>query len=213
MRKTLTNRGVVALKPRRRRYAHSDPELRGHYVRVQPSGSKAFVVAARDPLHKQIWVTLGNADTMTIDEAREKARVAIRRIKDGKPAFEPPPVQPDLFKSIAENWIKRHVEKNKLRTRREIERVLNVYVYPHWADRPSTGIRRSDVSALLDTSRTTTVLRRPIKCSKSYAALAIGMPPEMTIMSPPSRAAWDEATTAPGLEFSTPTNCGRSEGS
>jgi integrase len=150
MRKTLTDKGVAGLKPRRQRYAHSDPELRGHYVRVQPSGSKAFVVAVRDPLHKQIWVTLGSADVMAIEDARENARVAIRRIKEGKPAFEPPPVQPDSFHSVAQNWIKRHVEKNKLRTRREIERVLNVYVYPHWGDRPFTGMRRSDVSALLD---------------------------------------------------------------
>jgi integrase len=150
MRKSLTDRGVAALKPRRQRYAYSDPELRGHFVRVQPSGSKAFVVAARDPFHKQIWFTLGNAETMAIDEARDKARVAIRRIKDGKPAFEPPPVQPDSFRSIAQSWIKRHVEKNKLRTRREIERCLAKYVFPHWGNRPFTGMRRSDVSALLD---------------------------------------------------------------
>jgi integrase len=150
MRKTLTDKGVAALKPRRQRYAYSDPELRGHYVRVQPSGSKAFVVAARDPLHKQIWVTLGSADVMAIEDARENARAAIRRIKEGKPAIEPPPVQPDSFHNVAQNWIKRHVEKNKLRTRREIERCLAKYVFPHWGNRPFTGMRRSDVSALLD---------------------------------------------------------------
>jgi len=44
MRKTLSDKGVAALNPRAARYALPDPELRGHYVRVQPSGAKSFVV-------------------------------------------------------------------------------------------------------------------------------------------------------------------------
>ena len=36
MRKTLTDKGVAALKPRAERYAHADPELRGHWIRIQP---------------------------------------------------------------------------------------------------------------------------------------------------------------------------------
>ena len=150
MRKTLTDKGVAALKPRPQRYSYSDPELRSHYVRVTPNGGKSFVVGVRNPFHKQIWVTLGNAETMAIEEARNKARAAIRRIKDGNPAFESPPVPLDSFRSVAQTWIKRHVEKNKIRTRAEIERCLGKYVFPHWADRAFTGIRRSHVSALLD---------------------------------------------------------------
>jgi hypothetical protein len=53
MRKTLTDKGVEALKPRAERYAHPDPELTGHYVRVQPSGTKAFAaIAGRPPASK-----------------------------------------------------------------------------------------------------------------------------------------------------------------
>ena len=60
MRKTLTDKGVTALKPRSQRYARPDPELRGHYVRVQSSGAKTFAAVARDPvLKKQIWTTIG----------------------------------------------------------------------------------------------------------------------------------------------------------
>ena len=40
MRKTLSDKGVAALKPRASRYTFPDPELRGHYVRVQPGGAK-----------------------------------------------------------------------------------------------------------------------------------------------------------------------------
>ena len=150
MRKTLTDRGVATLKSRRQRYAFPDPELRGHYVRVQPSGAKSFVTVARDPYGKQVWTNIGAADVLNIDEARDKAREAIKRIKAGKPAVEPPPVKPDSFKAVAEAWLQRHVAKKKLRTQTEIERCLNKYVYPHWADRDFIGIKRSDITALLD---------------------------------------------------------------
>ena len=49
MRKTLSDKGVAALKPRAARYALPDPELRGHYVRVQPSGAKSFVAVTLSP--------------------------------------------------------------------------------------------------------------------------------------------------------------------
>ena len=150
MRKTLTSKGVTALKPRADRYAFPDPELRGMYVRVQPSGAKSFVAVSRDPFGKQVWANIGGADVLDIDDARDKARVAIKRIKAGLPAIEPPATKPDTFKAVAENWLKRHVAAKKLRSEPEIKRSLKKYVYPHWADRDFIGIKRSDISALLD---------------------------------------------------------------
>ena len=99
---------------------------------------------------KQVWAKLGSADVLGIEEARDKAREAIKRIKEGLPAFEPPPVQPDSFAAVAENWLKRHVEAKGLRSGDELKRVLEKYVLPVWRDRPFTDIRRSDVAALLD---------------------------------------------------------------
>ena len=150
MRKTLTNKGVAALRPRAQRYTFPDPEMRGHYVRVQPSGARSFVAVTRDSSGKQIWVNLGAADVTTIEEARETARTAIKRIKAGLPALESPPVKPDSVRSVAENWLKRHVEKEKLRSQYEIRRCLNKYVFPHWQDRDFVSIKRSDVAVLLD---------------------------------------------------------------
>lgn len=53
------------------------------------------------------------------------------------------------FKEVAEAWLKRHV-RGRLRSEKEIERQLYKYVYPSWADRPFTEIRRVDVNLLLD---------------------------------------------------------------
>ena len=81
-RKLLTDAGVNALTPRPSPYP--DPELPGHYIRSRPSGIKTFVAVARAPSGKQIWHTVGPSTLYTIAEAREKAREAIKAIREGK---------------------------------------------------------------------------------------------------------------------------------
>ena len=91
-RKTLTDTMVAKLKPGPKRITLPDPELRGHYVRITPAGAKSYVAVAREPYKKkQVWATIESTDKYSIDEARDLAREAIKRIKAGKPAFEPPP--------------------------------------------------------------------------------------------------------------------------
>lgn len=148
-RKTLSDAGVQALKPRPARYAFPDPELRGHYVRVTPAGAKSFVALARDPDGKQIWATLGSTDLLTIDQAREEARTALKRIKAGLPALEQR-VKAETFDDVRKSFIKRHVEKEGLRSQKEIERLLDRHVVPQWGKREFVSIGRKDVAALLD---------------------------------------------------------------
>ena len=149
MRKTLTDAGVAALKPRDQRYAFPDPELSGHYVRVTPSGAKSFVAVARDPTGRQVWATIGPADLLAINEAREKARQAIKRVLAGLPAFEAP-LKANTFADVVADWRTRHLERNGLRAKREINRLLDRHILPAWGAREFTSIRRSDVAALLD---------------------------------------------------------------
>ena len=98
---------MAALKPRPNRYAFPDPELRGHYVRVQPGGGKTFVTVARNPQGKQVWTNIDAADVLKIEEAREKARETIARVRAGLPAIE---ASADSFGAVTSNWMKRHVE-------------------------------------------------------------------------------------------------------
>ena len=48
-RQNLTDKQVAALPRKRQRYVKADPELRGHYLRVPPSGPITFSAVARDP--------------------------------------------------------------------------------------------------------------------------------------------------------------------
>jgi hypothetical protein len=68
-------------------------------------------------------------------------------VRDGLPAFEP---KADSFGDVTANWLKRHVEAKGLRSRGEVERLINAHILPAWKDRGFTSIRRSDVAALLD---------------------------------------------------------------
>ncbi|MGQ7793758.1 tyrosine-type recombinase/integrase [Faunimonas sp. B44] len=148
-RRSLSDTGVAALKPRAARYAEPDPELRGHYVRVTPGGAKSFVAVARNPSGKQVWATIGPADALRINEARDRARTAIQRIRDGLPAFEEKP-QVETFAIVAGRWLDRHVKAKGLRSEAEITRLLDKHVLPSWRDREFIAIRRGDVAALLD---------------------------------------------------------------
>jgi integrase len=147
MRKSLTDKGVAALRPRAKAYAYPDPEMRGLWVRVQPSGSKSFVVVARGPDRKQVWTTLETADRMTIATARELARDVLRRIRTGLPAFE---ARAESFGAVTASWLQRHVDANRLVSEKQIRRLLNTHVLPRWRNRELVSIGRADLTALLD---------------------------------------------------------------
>ena len=148
MRKTLSDRGVAALKPRPKRRAVADPELRGHWIRVQPSGAKSYVAVTRTPDGKQVWTTIGPVDRqLTIEQARERAREILGRVRAGLPAIE---MRGESFAAVASNWVKRYVEPNGLRSRQKIIWLLDRHVLPAWQDREFVSIKRSDVAALLD---------------------------------------------------------------
>jgi integrase len=149
-RVVLTDKKLAAIERKSERYVKADPEQRGLYLRIPPAGPIVFAVVARDPYAKQIWATLGTTADLKIDEARERAREVIRRIKDGESAIEPPQPKPQSVAEVAENWLRRHVEKNKHRTAAEMRRQIEKYVLPYWRDRIFVEIKRKDFTALLD---------------------------------------------------------------
>src|SRR5450759_5731907 len=124
-RKTLSDKGVAALRARAKRYALPDPALRGHYVRVTPNGQRSFVAVARSPAGKQIWTTIGDSGVFKIDDARNQAREIIKRIRAGLPPIE---AKTESVADVAASWVKRHVDPNGLRSRREIVRMLESHI-------------------------------------------------------------------------------------
>ena len=160
-RRGLTDKQVAALPRKQKRYTLPDPEQLGHYLRVPTRSSRAaiaFAAVARDPNGKQIWETIGTADALGIDQARELARDAIKRIKAGKPISEPG--RPTV-RDVAEQWLERHVRKNEFRTARERERIVNRYIVPRIGDQPSLMCAGLTLPSCLTGSRTRTESRWP----------------------------------------------------
>jgi len=138
-RRHLTDEQIRKLPRKTNRYTLADPELIGHYLRVPPRKSKApitFVAVTRQE-GKQVWATLGTADDMTLDQARDGAR----RIRSGRAAGA-------TVASISKEWLDRHARG--LRTFQERKRIVASYIVPHVGSRAMADVRGSDITAVLD---------------------------------------------------------------
>jgi integrase len=127
-------------------YIHTDSKQRGLALMLVYSsqGTKAFrVLTYRNS--KPHSVKLGTYPQMSLKDAWANAEEYFKNPQ----RFEAK-AETGTFKDVAEQWIKRHVDENKLRSKDEIERCLKVYVYPKWGGRNFLEIRRPEVNELLD---------------------------------------------------------------
>jgi integrase len=130
-----------------------DAGMPGLVLRVNYGGAKVWRALYylkridEDGKHLTIPTTykLGRYPVLSLKQARDKAREFLADPEKAKHKAES-----GTFKDIAENFIKRHVDASKLRSKGEIVRCLEKYVYPHWGNRPFREIKRGDVSHLLD---------------------------------------------------------------
>lgn len=142
-----TPAGVRRLKPPatgQRDYAEQDKRERGRtlVLRVSYGGAKAWrLVYYRNGKRKT--VTLGRYPSMDVKAARKAAR-------DFDIETATAAAVAGSFKQVAENWLKHYVDRKQLRSKDEIVRQLNKYVYPHWERKPFFEVRRGTVNELLD---------------------------------------------------------------
>src|SRR5262245_66584231 len=105
-RRSLTDKMIAKLE-RGRRYMLSDPEQRNHFLRVPPDPKApiTFAVYARDPYGKVRYGKVGTTADLTVEQARERARLALRNIKDGKEAIEKPEPLQESVAEVADQWL------------------------------------------------------------------------------------------------------------
>jgi integrase len=151
LRKRLTEEGVDKLKtPAEGQIDYFDTGQPGLILRLNYGDTKTWLVRhylrrVRNGKTVSIPTThkLGRYPTLTVKEARDKARL-----------FDPAKAKTqtaDTFRAVAENFVKRYVETEmKLRTKDEIVDLLERLVFPHWQDRKFREIKRADVAELLD---------------------------------------------------------------
>jgi integrase len=140
---------IAGLSRKASRYLHADPEQRSLFLRVPPVGAISYTVIVKRQ-RRQTWHVVGSTDELTVDQAREKAREVIRRVKAGLPPIEPIEPEPQSVTAVCRNWLTRVVDANKHRSAYEQRRVVEKYIVPHVGDRVFAELRRRDVALLLD---------------------------------------------------------------
>lgn len=155
-RKNLTEEGVRKLKPppEGKQIDYFDAGMPGLVLRVNYGGRKTwralYYVKGRhkqtgEPRTEPRTHPLGVYPILKLKEAREATRRFLADPQKGLAEADA-----GSFREVAEEFIKRHVEANQLRSQAEIKRCLNKYILPHWEHRAFRELKRGDVTALLD---------------------------------------------------------------
>ena len=145
-RKGLSDRQIANLPRKAKRYVIADPEQRSLFLRVPAGNGPVSFTAIVKKSGRQTWEALGTTDDLTVEEARERARVAIKRIKRGELRPQPP----QSVAAVAQGWLERHVAKSKLKSERELRRIVGFYIVPRIGNADFVRLRRSDIVAFLD---------------------------------------------------------------
>ena len=153
MAKIISQRTIEAAKPPKEgRSTKADGIVPGMQFIVHAGGKKSFRLIAR--LHgTQINLEIGDADLMTLADARAKAKRLLGQIAEG---IDPREVKQEAVRTAAETvevvarrFIKLDAKPNTRRWQ-ETERQIEKEVIPAWGKRPITSIGRPDVAALID---------------------------------------------------------------
>ena len=139
-RTRLSDAMVRATKPRTREYSLRDAICPALSLRVQPNGSRSWVV--RKQVHgKTQRIGLGAASYLSVDEARAKAFACLSDPK-AKPTMRPAP----LFRDLARQFLEAKRKSYKPSTLNAFEAYLNSQLIPTFGDTPTNRITTPEVA-------------------------------------------------------------------
>ena len=139
----LTQRRVDALPKRRTVRDVRDTELKGYGVRVMPSGAKRYFIHSQHQ-GRRVWKIVGDAETMTEADARNRARSMLAALRDGRDADAEAPGEA-LFETVAEEVFTRYGRRWKPRTLQVNRIYLRRQILPFFEKRFIGAITRQDV--------------------------------------------------------------------
>ena len=163
----LTEARVKALKPRRNAQDIRDARLRGFGVRVLPSGRKCFFIQ-RQQLGERVWKIVGDAETVSVGEARALAAEMLAAIRRGDDGLHRP--DETLFEAVAGTVFERYARVWKAGTLYVNRSYLRKRIMPHFAGRPVADIDRQEVRNWFASLHTT-----PVAADRSLPVLSVIM--------------------------------------
>ncbi|MEO1657767.1 MAG: integrase arm-type DNA-binding domain-containing protein [Pseudomonadota bacterium] len=146
----LTKTIIDGLVPEATDYVRWDHTVRGLGVRVRPTGKKVFIVKYRTTEGRQRKLTLGPFGTLTLDQARRRARQALAEAAGGEdPAAQKSEARKAVtFGLFAERYLTDYAERRKkARSVYEDRRMLQSKLVPHFGALKLKAIERKDVAS------------------------------------------------------------------
>lgn len=146
----LTKRTVDAAAPSVERYIVWDTELKGFGLRVEPSGTKSFLVRYRSNGRKR-FLSVGRYGPLTPDVARGLAKSFLASVDFGQdPAEDRQKNRKALtVRELATRFLAEHVDaKRKGSTASHYRSAIKLYLLPKFGARKAYDLTRSDLAKL-----------------------------------------------------------------
>ena len=164
---TLSDALVKALRSRPSAYDIRDAKLKGFGVRVLPSAAKRFFIHTQ---HRgtRVWKMVGDASTITVDEARARAASLLAAIRCDADA----PTSPDAtrFEVVAEAVFRRYGRVWKPQTLNVNRHYLRRQILPRFEGTQIAAIAPADVKRWFASLRAT-----PVAADRSMPVLSVIM--------------------------------------
>lgn len=153
------------LPPRGGRTMIWDTQIKGFGVRIAASGTKTYILRYRmggrsTPIRT---VVIGrHGSPYTPEQARTRAAELLLQVRNGIDPVAQKQAQKEmdeadavsrenrLFATMAESWFKKHVEREGLRSAKDIRGVLDRDLKPAFEGKTVDEIKKKDVTAALD---------------------------------------------------------------
>ena len=134
---------------------HWDSECRGLHLKVTPAGKKVFLVyyRAKGASSQQRRYKLGDYGTLTVQQARERARGVLNAASQGQdPALERARDRQQLNHDRLDGLVAEFIEKHVAHTRSaaETERIFERDVLPRFGSHSVHTVTKRDIVSMLE---------------------------------------------------------------
>ena len=155
----ITKTAVDALKVNERII---DDKISGFMARRLPSGTAAYGFRYRLKGRDQRWISLGEHGKITADQARKRATQLRAMVNLNRDPVAEDQAQRDVedhakrvkkntVNAVLDRFVVEHVNEKRLRTAKEIERLLEMHVRPYVGAVPVYQLTRDDLNAMVRT--------------------------------------------------------------
>jgi integrase len=162
----ITELTVRKAKPHEDAYQIWDTHQRGLALRIQPSGSRSWVVVYNRHGRTR-WLTLGAADAIGLTDARMLAAKAILAVAQGQdPAAEKRAERTaGTFADLAQRYVEQYAMKHN-KSWRQGDALVRRFALPRWGKLHATTITRADVKQMMAR------VKAPVVANQTKAAIS-----------------------------------------